>query len=807
MTKETLPELINHTTAISNVVNLRRFDTYSGPVEGNFDFKNYWRIFLKFRNIIYACLLSSLLLSLIYAFTATPLYTAQSKLRISTYEPVLSATKIEDMLEQKSRENNYFDTQIQEISSFSLIDQILKDERIKAIVRPKSSGGIFAALTGKNQDSSGEIATENALESNNPASNNYSSADTLVSRLQPNLTYNSKFEELQSYLELVSIFPIRRTSLVNIQATLPDRELAAYVANKHASEYIDWIRFKRIEQQSRGLTFLKSQAEELKEKVSDIERELADYAETNSIIALNKDENITVQKMSQLNNLLTAATAKRIETENAYSEAEAALRHDSAGVDDNSVQVMRSELGKLEAEKQLLSTKFTASYPRIVQIDSQIKNIQKSIKEQRQQIVAGLKAKSLATIEEEKNLKEELEKQKSQAFELSKKQVNYNILNRELTTSRELLQNIISQIKETSIAVESNATNVTLVDPAVIPDEPSFPRKRLVLGIGLSSGLFLGIFLAIFLNYIDNSVRTLEDVVKTSQLPALGLVPSFEKVKPAPQLLVGSSEPSIPELDDSSELKNGESLVDPKAEVLGLTAIASDYIKNPRSLSSEAYRAIRTSLLLSQAGEPPKTILVTSAQPSEGKTTTALNLAASFSSMGSKVLIIDADLRRPKINKEFGIDLNDNGLVEALTGLKTLSDVIRKDLMPGLNILFSGTIPPNPAELLGSTSMKEIIEEASAYYDHIIIDSPPILPVTDSVVLSRYVDGVVLVMRAGVTPKRVIQDALEKLRSVGARILGAILNDVDTSRHEYQYYTRYYHSYYQSDVDHGSKAA
>lgn len=797
------------------------------------DLKQYWQVLLKYRALIMGCAGVMLALGLIYSFTATPLYTAQSTLKIGSYEPVLATGKIEDILQQHSRESGYFDTHVQELSSFSLADQVLRDPRINALVRG-SQGSFFQRLFGANPKDE-ELLSDTGLIEVVSSTQRFSGDG--IGRLD----YQASYGEIRSYLGLIKVSPVRRTSLANIEVSHKDPKMAAYVANKHATEYINWVRYKRIEQQSRGLAFLRAQANELRQKVSDLERELADYAETHEIIALNADENITVQKMSQLNRQLTEATGKRIRLENEYREAKAALSSNSAGIDDSSVQSMRSALGNLQAERQLLSTKFTSSYPRIVQIDAQIANLNESIQDQRAQIVAGLGVRAQAAAEEEQNLKEELEQQKSLAFELSQRQVDYNVLNRELSASRQLLQNILAQINETSIAVESNTSNVSLVDPAVTPESPSFPRKKLILAGALVLGLFIGVMLALLLNHFDNSVRTLDDLINATRKPALGLIPSFEASVAEETFLLpeagleksgaeaalnaeaavnsgaingdlindaaglagqeenGSGEKEPGAKDDKEDKEDKEAKQESSLSLTpAILEIMPHFVKNPQAMASEAYRAIRTALLLSKAEEAPKKILVTSSQASEGKTTTALNLAASFASVGRRILVIDADLRRPRVGRELGVLGEKAGLTEVLTGQSAHKDALLKDLIPNVSLLLSGAVPPNPAELLGSQKMERLLEELGAEFDHIIIDSPPVLPVTDSVVLSRYVDGVTLVVRAGVTPRQAIQDAIEKLQYVGANILGCVLNDVDTSKSEYQYYNRYYAAYYNS---------
>jgi capsular exopolysaccharide synthesis family protein len=743
-------------------------DSSRGPTPsegGEAPLREYGRILYKYRRIVGASAVTGVVLALIYAFTATPLYTAESKIRISTYEPILAATKIEDMLEQKSKEANYLETQIEEIKSFSLADKVLADPQIKEALEIRKKKGFFSTLFGGGEE-----------------------PKMVVPERVSN--YQSSVEDIRSYLASIQVRPVRRTSLVSIQATSDDPILSALIANRHSVAYQDWVRSSRMAQQARGLKFLRGQADELREKVADLEREIADYAEANSIIAVNKDENIIAQKLSLVSRQLTEATAKRIEVENLYNESLKSLETSSAGFDDVSTQTMRSELAKLDAEYGQLRAKFTESYPRVAQLRSQIAELKRSIEDQRRQIVTGLKAKAAAAAEEEKNLQEELEQQKSRAFELSKKQVQYNVLNRELTTSRDLLENVSRQIKETSLAVESNSSNISIVDYPTVPLYPSHPRKKLVLLLGLICGLGAGIGLAFLLSYLDNTIRTPEDVAAVLQLPSLGVVPAFDSSPPPP----GGETP----LSASLEIQR---LDNPQS---GLPIV---FLQSPKSLAAEAYRTIRTGVLLSQAGEPPKTILVTSAQSSEGKTTSSVNLAISLASTGGRVVLIDADLRRPAIHRHFNLDREGAGLVDILTGQRTLEEVAMTDLVKRITFISSGPIPPNPAELLGSLEMASLIDRLAAEYDYVLIDSPPVLPVTDSVILSRYVDGVVLVLKGASTPRRVVNDARKRLQSVGARVLGVVLNHVDVTSGDYYYYNRYYSAYYREETEGGAPRA
>lgn len=746
--------------------------------------REYWMVLWKYRVLVGIITTTFVIGALLLAVTLTPKYTATSTIKISAYEPTLMSSRSDDMLLERSKDQTYFETQVQEVSSLSLADRVLEDQQVRNYMQEKRSGGVFSWLKGM-------VATPE------------------IEPVDPVAGYQTPVKYLKAYLEKISVEPVRRTSLVIIKATAENAKIAALMANKHAESYVDWVRDSRIQQQSQGLKFLRAQADELREKVADLEREMADYAEANSIVAINKDENITAQKMSQLNKLLTDATAKKIEAENNYKGALEALQGSGTAFEDETSRALRSDLAKLEAEYRQLGEKFTAEYPRMQQLGAQIAALKGSMKTQRSQIVIGLKSKAEAAAQEEKNLKEELERQTSQAFDLSKRQVQYNILNRELTASRDLLQSILKQIKETGLSVESNSSNVSIVDMATVPTSPSFPRKNIFALLGLLLGGSLSLIVIFTLNYLDNSVRTPEDLNNALKLPCLGVVPSFEldSVSMSPmlekKLLEAYAKGKEDEEDESVGISNLP-VQTPKEP--GIT-----FLKDPKSLASESYRTIRTAVLLSQAGEPPRTLLVTSAQSAEGKTTSSVNLAASLASAGGKVCILDADLRRPSVGKYFSLEDNLPGLVEVITGQATIDEVSRDDVVQRITVIPSGKIPPNPAELLGSREMVQIIDELASKYDYVLIDSPPILPVTDSVILSRYVDGVIMVVKGSSTPRKVAKDAKERLLSVGARMLGVILNDVDVTSGDYYYYNRYYHKYHReeptSQVSPGRRAA
>lgn len=414
----------------------------------------------------------------------------------------------------------------------------------------------------------------------------------------------------------------------------------------------------------------------------------------------------------------------------------------------------------------------------------------------------GLQSKAAALQQQETEMKEELEAQKSRAFELSKKQVQYNVLNRELTSSRDLLESVLKQMKETGLSAENNASNISLVDSPVVPTTPSYPRKTVMVLMGLLGGLGAAMVLALLLNRLDSSIRSTDEITGYLGLPSLGLVPAFEET------VITASDRLLTAPVSATESVKSASFTPSKLvpEIIATHSAPVVFLNQPRSLAAEAYRAIRTALLLSKAGDAPRTMLVTSAQSGEGKTTSSVNLVASLASSGARVVLVDADIRRPAVHKQFGLQNDGPGLVEILTGQRTFDEVALREPIKRVTVVFAGSSPPNPAELLGSAEMLSFIENLAKEFDYVVIDSPPVLPVTDSVVLSRFVEGVIFVVGSGITPRKVVADAIHRLEAVGAHVLGSILNNVDLQGGEHYYYNRYYRSYYDSTTGNNTSA-
>jgi capsular exopolysaccharide synthesis family protein len=747
--------------------------------------RQYWRVVLKYRMTIAAVFLAVVVASALYALTATPHYKATSLIRIDSFDPLLGSGKVEDVLQQKSSRQDYLETQIQQLRSLSVADLVLQDRELRSAVeeRPRTLLGILFSSGKKRADPDDQ-------------SDGYSVPTPVLKR----------------YLELISIVPVRRTMLVNITVTHRNKQLAARIANRHAEAYIEWSRKSRIDGQSKGVEFLGVQSAELQHRVERLEQELAEYAEAHSIVALNKDENIVVQKMARINELLADAVGREVEAVNRYEQAKLDLGSDASAFDDASVINARGELARLEVERAELREKFNPSYPKLQQVEARIETLKKSIRAQRQAIVRGLQTKAAAAAKEAKALSIELETQKGLAFDLSRRQVRFNSLSRELDTTRELLLTVSKQSKEIELSALSKGSNIALVDRAIVPKLPSYPRKSLTVFIGALVGLGLGLFTAFCLNAIDNTIRLPEDIGIQLELPALGYLPI---VGPSEVAVVGERVPrpgdaSSNGLDTGSRPPpaTGEAVETPRISALSRLAGTGRSVP-PRNLQvqlAEGYRFIRTNILLSRAGSVPRVILVTSALPGEGKTTVATNLAISIASTGAKVVIVDADLRKPSVHKKLGIGRHQFGMSGVLSGQMAWRDALVESGTAGVSVIPCGPVPPNPAELVGSPQMTALIEELRGAFDFVVIDSAPVVPVTDTVLLGYQVDGVVLVIHSGKTPSRSALEAKTRLIRAGARILGAVLNQADVRGKDYYYYSYSGYSYYQSNDEHSAAA-
>ena len=503
------------------------------------------------------------------------------------------------------------------------------------------------------------------------------------------------------------------------------------------------------------------------------ENALLQYKEQHQIITdfSSDSEKITAQKLASLNDQVVEAQSRRVEAETRYQQAMAI--ENSPDLLDSIPEIMKNELvqniKKMEVDiynrMSELSRKYGANHPQIVAIHTELAELNKQKAKEAKRILGSLRNEYKLAQAREESVKRAMEVQKIESLAMNKKAVQYGVLQRQAESSRNIYELLIKRFKETSLTEEMKTGNIRVVDRAEVPQKPIKPKKQLNLMLAMVVGLMGGLGLAFLIEHLDNSIKFPNEVKDDLKIPYLGPVPEF----------------------------SGEIIQEGVSQELVL-------IHSPKSTASESFRGIRTGILFSSADTPPQVILVTSAAPGEGKSSCVANLGATLAMGGSRVVILDCDMRKPRQHKVFNCP-RDTGITSVLVGSAPLSDVVVHTRIENLDLIPCGPIPPNPSEIVGSKKIKQFIDDLRKEYQHILIDSPPITAVTDAVLLSQVADSVLLVIRAGTIPKPVIQNAIEQLRTVGAHIIGGILNGVKAGRDSYYYY-QYYYYYYGDD---GSK--
>ncbi len=591
---------------------------------------------------------------------------------------------------------------------------------------------------------------------------------------------------------------IPSTRIMEIHYTSTDPQLAASVVNTLADTYIKQNFQTKFESTMQASDWLSKQLVDLQMKVETSQEKLVRYQKEHEILGTDEKTNIITEKLDELNKEMTQAESDRMQKEALYRQTQsndpvavaAAIISDTTGsgsvATSGLLDRLRDQQAGLRIQVAELSTQFGPQYPKIEQLNNQLKEIDRQLLLETNKAVDHLKGQYLAALQREEMLRGSFEKQKQEANKLNESAIEYSILKRDLDSNRTLYEGLLEKLKEAGVTAGLRSNNFRIIDAARVPTSPSEPNIPRNLLFALVLGVISGVGLAFLLENMDNTVRTPEQATALSLLPALGMIPLGSKS--------GNHGPAGKRL----ALTTSKEVVELVTQV------------RPQSQMAESYRALRTSLLLSNLGAPPKVIMVTSARPQEGKTTTSINTAIVLAQKGVRVLLMDADLRRPSVHKTLGMGPR-SGLSNVLTGSATLQQTITiSPILPNLFIMPAGTPPPNPAELLASANMRDLIAELRQHYDHIVIDTPPTLSVTDAVVLSPRADATILVIRSGQTTKQALRRARDILMQVNAHVAGVLLNAVDLTSPDYYYYYEYqgkYGHYYHEDPPEGGKDA
>jgi succinoglycan biosynthesis transport protein ExoP len=574
---------------------------------------------------------------------------------------------------------------------------------------------------------------------------------------------------------------MRNTSLVEISASAPSSRLAAAIPNAVADAYIDWnveSRFKLIGQSSQ---FLATQIEQAKSEIEEKEKELLNYGRQKEIVSNDPNANPALEKFQSINRDLQQAVADRVAKEARYEELRLAPPETIAESASGSVSTLRADLQRLERDYADKSNIYKPEWPAMQQLKGQIedtkKNLNTAITEGAAKTVQAARNEYMTALRREQNLRTMTRTEQSAALSAGGSAVEYRNLRVEVDMKRALLDNLLRQQGETEVISrlrDDQLTSVRIVDRALEPGGPFEPslKKNLLIAVFLGAGL--GIGLAFFLSYLDRTLRTPEQVERLVQLPPLGVIPALPEATTP-----GNARARI--FRSAKAAEDGE---------INRDGIELAPHNEPRSPIAEAYRAFRTALMLSRAGGV-KSVVMTSAFPHEGKTTTAVNLAVVLGQLGRRVLLVDADLHKSRLHEIFHVP-NRVGLVSVLAEGIEPSRAIVKTSVPGVFVVPSGPEAPNPSGLLASEAMRKFLELAAVNFDHVIVDSPPVLPVSDTLVFALQTDGVVLCVRGGVTAREHVIRARDRLRRSGVPIVGILINALEPERAAYDRYAYAY---------------
>jgi polysaccharide biosynthesis transport protein len=710
------------------------FEVPEEPSQG-FDFYKYLRILNKYKWLVAASVLTALMLGAVFTFLSTPIYRATVSIQIDRES--LNIVKVDGIQpdEGQGRGMEFYQTQYELLASRSLAERIattlglINDTAFNAKSDTPLTfikGLVFGNKNGKEQTQ----VTQEEL------------ARKTVDRL----------------VRILSIAPVRGSRIVKVSVDHPNPSIAQKIANGYGEIFIANNLDRRFEATSYARKFLEGRLQQLKQRLEETEKQLVSYAEEQGIIQLEGNKNLSSSDLEATNIKLAEIRAQRIKKELLWKQAQAT---DGLGLkeflDSDAIKANRKLRTELAADYQQKLAIYKPAFPEMVKLRNQIKELDRQVQSEVSAIKQSIESSYLAAKEEEETLQAALEVTKTDVVEQRNRSIQYNILQREVDTNRQLYDGLLQRYKEIGIAGGVGSNNISIVDAAATPLFPRSPNLLLNLALAFVAGLSLGILLAISLDYLDDSFKAPEDIEREIGLPVVGVVP-----KPV----------------DGAEIQ--------------------DELLDPRSAMSEAYRSLRTGLQFATSDGLPRSLLVTSSKPSEGKTTSTISLARSLAQIGLEVLLIDGDLRNASVHKRM-MASNEVGLSNYLSGAKLPDEVVQSTDTQGLVLMTSGPLPPNPAELLNGPRFQSLMAMAAQSFDIVLVDGPPIMGLADAPLISTNVQATLLIVAANETRRSVVKVALKRLQMARANIVGAVLNKFDSKQTGYGYGYGYgdydYHSY------------
>jgi succinoglycan biosynthesis transport protein ExoP len=680
----------------------------------------YVHVVLRRRNLVLVAFLAIVALTTVKTLLTQPVYEGVTSVLIERADPnVLSFKEVQ---QAEAGRDDYYQTQYKLLQSRSLARRTI--ETMNLLNDPEFGGPL----------SQQELAAAKAAAPG---------ASPIMEKA------------VDRFLKKLQVRPVRNSRMVNVafQSYRPD--LAAAASNRVSTLYIQQALDFRFQTSSEAGHWLGGQVDDSRKKVEELDRQLRDLKQREGLVNIEERRTLLEQRLKELGTALNERKTERLQKEALWRQMSGARNAEELPEVMRSplVQNLRVELANLERQQAQLLERYMEQHPEVVRVRKQITETRSKIRSEARAVIAAAENDYRAAAGQEASISSALEAAKAEVLDLSRRTVSYDTQKRELDAANQVLNSLLSRSKETDVASELKASNIRVVDPASVPDEPVKPRKARDISLGALIGFVLSIGLAFFLEYLDNTLKTPDDVRTHLGAPLLGVIP---EVADEPQTIAGRAP------DDDSPFLEG-------------------------------YRGVRTSLNYSWPEQASRVIVVTSTSPGEGKTITSVNLACILAATEGSVLLIDGDLRKPRTHTYFKARRSP-GLSDILVGKAKPSEAIQK-LANGLDFLASGTTAPSPADLLTNRSLRAFVDGLRQHYEWVVIDTPPVGAVAEPLILAPLGDGVVVVAGAEMVPRRAVKHTLERIADTGARILGVVLNRAQIEKHAY-YYGHYYGHYY-----------
>jgi succinoglycan biosynthesis transport protein ExoP len=752
-----------------------------GPQQ-EINLRDYWEKIRRRKGTVLSFAAAVFVLAAFWTFIQRPVYTARGTLLIEKEPNILS---FEQVFQIETMRDDFYQTQYKLLSGRTLADDVIS--RLKLYANEEFVGKPDKRK--KLPDPNDHVFRENLI-------------DGFLGRLQ--------------------VKPVRMTRLVEVSFGARDPKLAADCVNELAAAFIDLNINMKYAATEQATEFLGEQIKSLQTDIEQKSSQLQDLEAKANIVALGDKETTIIDRLGELNRALTEVQIDRYKKEATYKELKNVTPDFvPEAINNPLIQRLREDYVKLKREYQKMEERFQPDYPELQRTKVEMESARKSLEDETQNLVKGAYSDFQTALRKEQSLEAAFNEQKNAAFQMNSSAVLYNGLKIEVQNKKNLLDSLLRRESETGVEARLKGlrtSNIRVVDRARVPVRPSSPRKAWNLALALLLGLGGGIGLAFLFDFLDNSVKTSEDVERYAGLPTLGVVPKFTvngtekgylyyrrkkehrlEGKKAGVVQVEAGEAtSAAEATAGATAADGGAVVPTPAAALAAAAPAHPRMIElvpyhfPNSRLAESYRSIRTSLLLSSADQPVKTMIVTSALPGEGKTVSVANLGVTLAQSGKTVLIVDADLRKPRQHRIFNVK-NTFGLTSYLTDSIELRKVVKTTAVPNLCLINAGPVPPNPAELLGSEKMAAFVELLRDKCDYILFDMPPLLEISDALILGARVDGMILVVHGDRTSREALKKAREKLDLLKVKTLGVIINNVNIDHRGYHYKDYYYH--------------